>query len=176
MALQAGKRLATSPLLRLAAATAPRAAVAAAAAPSAAWHSDALVRVSSRSGRQVREVSSSSHRAAADKGKRPLSPHLTIYRFGQNALTSIGFRATGMVLTGGMWQPCARCAPLAARYTNNTTNLSYWWALWPLKRKFPSRLPVLLDAAGALPCPRRGAIAAEPHQKALDALKGMIGL
>ena len=33
--------------------------------------------------------------------ERPLSPHLTIYKFGLNAITSVGHRGTGMFMMGG---------------------------------------------------------------------------
>jgi hypothetical protein len=38
--------------------------------------------------------------AAAAK-QRPLSPHLTIYTFKVNMITSVLFRGTGIVMTGG---------------------------------------------------------------------------
>jgi succinate dehydrogenase/fumarate reductase cytochrome b subunit len=34
---------------------------------------------------------------------RPMSPHLTIYKFPFNAVTSVGFRATGILLTAGTY-------------------------------------------------------------------------
>jgi hypothetical protein len=40
--------------------------------------------------------------AAAAK-QRPLSPHLQIYKLPFNAMTSVGFRATGILLTFGEW-------------------------------------------------------------------------
>lgn len=43
--------------------------------------------------------------AAAGAKQRPLSPHLTIYTFRVNMITSVLFRGTGMVMTGGAyWQ------------------------------------------------------------------------
>lgn len=33
--------------------------------------------------------------------KKELSPHLTIYKFGINAITSVGFRATGILMSSG---------------------------------------------------------------------------
>lgn len=36
------------------------------------------------------------------KPERPLSPHLTIYRFGLNAITSVGHRGTGIFMAGGL--------------------------------------------------------------------------
>ena len=53
-------------------------------------------------------------RWASGKPERPMSPHLTIYRFGLNAITSVGHRGTGMFMTGGAWAystaPPACCA------------------------------------------------------------------
>ena len=43
--------------------------------------------------------------STAAKG-RPLSPHLMIYKFPFNAQTSVAFRATGIIMTGGMCVPC----------------------------------------------------------------------
>lgn len=40
--------------------------------------------------------------ADVNRGKRPLSPHLEVYRFGINMLTSILHRITGVALMGGM--------------------------------------------------------------------------
>ena len=45
----------------------------------------------------ARRVLSTSSSAA----RRPLSPHLTIYKMPFNAVTSVGFRATGILLTVG---------------------------------------------------------------------------
>lgn len=38
---------------------------------------------------------------SSGKVDRPLSPHLTIYRFGLNAITSVGHRGTGIFMAGG---------------------------------------------------------------------------
>lgn len=46
----------------------------------------------------VRAFSASASAVAA----RPLSPHLTIYKFGTNMITSVMFRGTGIVLFGGL--------------------------------------------------------------------------
>jgi len=35
------------------------------------------------------------------KPNRPLSPHITVYKFGLNAITSVGHRGTGIFMTGG---------------------------------------------------------------------------
>mmetsp|Transcript_1465 Transcript_1465/g.3038 ORF Transcript_1465/g.3038 Transcript_1465/m.3038 type:complete len:171 (+) Transcript_1465:64-576(+) len=39
---------------------------------------------------------------SSGKVDRPLSPHLTIYRFGLNAITSVGHRGTGMFMAGAL--------------------------------------------------------------------------
>ena len=41
------------------------------------------------------------------KPNRPLSPHLTIYNFELNAITSVFFRGTGIALTGGEFLLCS---------------------------------------------------------------------
>jgi hypothetical protein len=38
---------------------------------------------------------------ATGAASRPLSPHLTIYKFRSNMITSVMFRGTGIVMTGG---------------------------------------------------------------------------
>ncbi len=40
-------------------------------------------------------------RHAATAKARPMSPHLTIYKFRINMITSVMFRGTGIVMTGG---------------------------------------------------------------------------
>jgi len=35
--------------------------------------------------------------------QRPLSPHLTIYKFRVNMITSVIFRGTGILMAGGMY-------------------------------------------------------------------------
>lgn len=49
-------------------------------------------------------------RLASSSSSRPLSPHLTIYRFGINMITSTIFRGTGIAMTGGT------CTPWGALY------------------------------------------------------------
>lgn len=39
---------------------------------------------------------------SSGKVDRPLSPHLTIYRFGLNAITSVGHRGTGIFMAGAL--------------------------------------------------------------------------
>jgi len=44
--------------------------------------------------------------------KRPLSPHLTIYKFSPNMITSTTFRGTGIAMTAGEHCPNSRhCRP-----------------------------------------------------------------
>uniref|UniRef100_A0A7S1CLR6 Succinate dehydrogenase cytochrome b560 subunit, mitochondrial n=1 Tax=Bicosoecida sp. CB-2014 TaxID=1486930 RepID=A0A7S1CLR6_9STRA len=89
MALAAAARV-RSPVLALALSRAAPRAAAAVVAPHAG----------ARDGSATEAAAAGLRRSASG---RPLSPHLTIYKFGQNAITSIGFRATGIVMTGGIF-------------------------------------------------------------------------
>jgi hypothetical protein len=51
----------------------------------------------------VRVLSTESYTEKQAKLGRPVSPHVTIYKFPASALTSIANRVTGCVLWGGKW-------------------------------------------------------------------------
>jgi succinate dehydrogenase/fumarate reductase cytochrome b subunit len=63
---------------------------------------------------------------------RPMSPHLTIYKFPFNAVTSVGFRATGILLTAGMFSFHCGCPPVFVqvwrhRHENHSCLVVCWW-------------------------------------------------
>lgn len=75
-------------------------------------------------------VSTGARRATSTAAKnRPLSPHLEIYKFPFNAITSVAFRATGILLTTGAYRivwawraydalaaVCRPAAPVASKH------------------------------------------------------------
>ena len=73
--------------------------------------------------------------ADVNRGNRPLSPHLTIYRMPMTAITSILNRITGVALLGGgllvvWWLLAAASSPSYYAFIGDVVMTLSAWALW----------------------------------------------
>ena len=67
---------------------------------------------------------------SSGKVDRPLSPHLTIYRFGLNAITSVGHRGTGIFMAGGTCMRFARCVGQLCKHGLRALRAFGWSSSW----------------------------------------------
>jgi succinate dehydrogenase/fumarate reductase cytochrome b subunit len=76
-------------------------------------------------------------RRTASTAARPLSPHLTIYKFRVNMITSVVFRGTGIAMTGGEYESPAEAATREDRHKTGLTTF------------FPPSAPPIISRARA---------------------------